>query len=57
MTVFTQAPKDWHLVLIVVLIVGIVIPLVVGKSVSQRRPPMLLQDNENREGRMVSLYV
>ena len=57
MTVFTQAPKDWHLVLIVVLIVGIVIPLVVGKSASQRRPPMLLQDNENREGRTVRLYV
>ena len=53
-TAFTQAPKDWHLVLVVVLIISIAIPLAVGKTVTQMRPPMLLRDNENREGRMVS---
>ena len=56
-TAFTQAPKDWHLVLVVVLIISIAVPLVVGKTVSQRKPPVLLRDNENREGRMVRLFV
>ena len=51
--VSTQAPKDWHLVLIVILITSAAIALVVGKSVSQRNPPFLRQDNEDSEGRMV----
>ena len=48
-----QTPKDWHLVLIVLLITSIAALVVVGKSIHQRGPPMLLRDHEDREGRMV----
>ena len=48
-----QTPRDWHLVLIVLLITSIAALVVVGKSISQRGPPMLLRDHEDREGRMV----
>ena len=48
-----QTPKDWHLFLIVLLITSIGVAAVVGKSISQRRPPTLIRDNEDRDGRMV----
>ena len=48
-----QAPKDWHLILIVLLITSAAVALVVGKSISQWNPPFLRRDNEDSEGRMV----
>ena len=48
-----QAPKDWHLILIVLLITSVAVALVVGKTISQQNPPFLRRDNEDSEGRMV----
>jgi len=48
-----QAPKDWHLVVIVLLIISIAAALVVGKSVSQLDLPVPVRDNEDSGGRTV----
>ena len=48
-----QAPKDWHLILIVLLITSAAIALVVGKTIPQWNPPFLRRDQEESEGRMV----
>jgi len=48
-----QAPKDWHLILIVLLITSAAVALVVGKTISQWNPPFLRRDNEESEGKMV----
>jgi len=51
-----QAPKDWHLVVIVLLIISIAAALVVGKSVSQLDLPVPVRDNEDSGGRTVRFY-
>ena len=48
-----QAPKDWKLVLIVLLVTSIALAVVVGKSISHLDPPVPHRDEEDREGRTV----
>ena len=50
-----QAPKDWKLVLIVLLVTSIAIAVVGGKSISHLEPPVPIRDEENREGRTVTV--
>ena len=51
-----QAPKDWKLVLIVLLVTSIAIAIVGGKSISHLEPPVPIRDEEDREGRTVTVY-
>ena len=52
-----QVPKDWHLVMVVLLVTGVGMLLVAVKSAVQYDPPILVKHKENLEGRTVRQYL